>query len=106
MGDMAIAGRIRAEREAAGLTIAQCARAVSWEVSVWRRMEDGSRPVYADHLPAIARLLGVTVARLFGEQPHMVPHLKRRGRKPHARHAASSPESESWHGDHEYASES
>ena len=80
MGDD-IHERIKAAREAAGLTTSHCARAMDWANKQWRRLEEGERKKFTeDEIMAIARILGVTVARLFGEQRVVVPGFKRRGR--------------------------
>jgi hypothetical protein len=49
---------------------------------MWQRLEDGERKVDLEEIASIASILGVTVSHLFGEQPVMLPHYKKRGRRP------------------------
>ena len=76
-----IAEQIQAERDIAGLSQAHCARAMGWTHKQWQRLEDGERKLKADELRSIATILGVTVARLMGEQPLVVPGYQKRGRR-------------------------
>lgn len=62
-----LGARIRDERIAAGLTQRHLARRIGKPQSWLSRVEDGSYIVPGHMLQAIARALGVTVARLFNE---------------------------------------
>lgn len=84
MGEIPLHRRIRDERIRAGLEPSHCARAMDWHHSRWQRMETGERPIRAEDMPRIARILGCTVARLYGEQAFVVPGKMKRGRKPKA----------------------
>lgn len=60
--------RIRKERITAGLSQAHCAQAFGVTKAHWGQWERGERRVVAAAVPAIAKILGVTIARLYGEQ--------------------------------------
>ena len=80
--EVQIHDRIRIERETAGLSIAHCTRAMGWKThKQWHRLEDGERNLKAEELVDVAAILGVTVARLVGEQPLVVPGYQKRGRR-------------------------
>jgi transcriptional regulator with XRE-family HTH domain len=68
MRAVAIHERIRKERVAAGLTQEHCARLFGVTQRHWSMWELGERRVVASAVPAIAKILGVTIARLYGEQ--------------------------------------
>ncbi len=65
---MHIHQRIRKERVSAGLSQAHCARLFGVSKAHWSLWERGERRVVAAAVPAIAKILGVTIARLYGEQ--------------------------------------
>lgn len=68
MGALQIHQRIRKERILAGLTQTHCAQLFGVTKGQWSLWERGERRVVASAMPAIAKILGVTVARLYGEQ--------------------------------------
>ncbi len=68
MGNLQIHQRIRKERILAGLSQAHCARAFGVSGAHWSTWESGKRRIVATAIPAIAKILGVTIARLYGEQ--------------------------------------
>jgi hypothetical protein len=53
---------------------------MEWHRKMWVRLEDGERRIELDELTSIAAILGVTVSHLYGEQPILLPHHKKRGR--------------------------
>jgi len=64
---------------------------MDWHKKQWQRLEDGERKKFtATELTAIARIVGVTVSHLFGEQPIVVPGYTRRGPKGPRGHAAKT----------------
>lgn len=81
MGQRELYERVKSAREAAGLAIWHCARAMDWDKKQWIRLESGERKKFTvAELSAIAKIVGVTVSHLFGEQPIVVPGYRRRGR--------------------------
>lgn len=59
--------RLRADREALGVSQSQLAKALGVGQDLLSRWENGDRDVPASKVATVARLLGVTVARLYGE---------------------------------------
>jgi DNA-binding transcriptional regulator YdaS (Cro superfamily) len=55
-------------REHAGLEPEEVARYVDVRPDHLRQMESGARPIPAEWVPELARILGVTSAHLLGEQ--------------------------------------
>ncbi|MBT8453902.1 MAG: helix-turn-helix transcriptional regulator [Deltaproteobacteria bacterium] len=73
--------RIRVTRETQGLSLAHCARLIGWKSpNAWRRLENDDRRVQLDELTVIAKILGVTVAFLYGERPILLPLYRHSGR--------------------------
>ncbi len=68
MAALQIHQQIRKERIMAGLSQAHCARAFGVSGVHWSTWESGRRRIAAASVPAIAKILGVTIARLYGEQ--------------------------------------
>jgi transcriptional regulator with XRE-family HTH domain len=56
-----VRGRLRALRTERGLTLADVAAVAGMDPSSWSRLESGARRLTLDHLPVLARALGVTV---------------------------------------------
>ncbi|CAB4922208.1 unannotated protein [freshwater metagenome] len=56
-----VRSRLRALRADRGLTLAEAAGAAGMDPSSWSRLESGARRLTLDHLPVLARALGVTV---------------------------------------------
>lgn len=87
--------RIMAERVLAGLTASQCARAMAvlsgrtWSHTLWQRIENGTRDLSEVEVARVAKIVGVTVRRLRGDQPRAVPGWQKRGR-PFAKSTASA----------------
>ncbi|MET8698291.1 helix-turn-helix transcriptional regulator [Kitasatospora sp. NPDC004723] len=57
--------RLRALREAAGLSQSAAARAMGLDRSYYARLEAGRHSIAVDRLPGVARVLGVEVGDLF-----------------------------------------
>jgi transcriptional regulator with XRE-family HTH domain len=79
-GPIEVHTRIALERTLAGLTASHCARAMGCSHTLWQQIESGDRAVDAGEAKRIARILGVTVHRLHGEQGLAVPGWKKQGR--------------------------
>jgi transcriptional regulator with XRE-family HTH domain len=71
--------RLRELRAERGLTLQQVAERASIDVSTLSRLESGRRRLALDHLPPLARALGVSTDDLLGTVPAQdprVPHRK------------------------------
>lgn len=64
-----IGARIAHERDAAGLTQAQLAVAVGLDQAVISRIESGDTALTAHRAAEIAKALGISIGRLYGEIP-------------------------------------
>jgi transcriptional regulator with XRE-family HTH domain len=53
--------RLRGLRTDRGMTLAEAAGAAGMDPSSWSRLESGARRLTLDHLPVLARALGITV---------------------------------------------
>ncbi|MDO9408730.1 MAG: XRE family transcriptional regulator [Patulibacter sp.] len=56
-----VRARLRSLRADRGLTLAEAAGAAGMDPSSWSRLESGARRLTLDHLPVLARALGITV---------------------------------------------
>jgi len=56
-----VRSRLRALRTERGLTLAEAAGAAGMDPSSWSRLESGARRLTLDHLPVLARALGISV---------------------------------------------
>lgn len=63
----AISSRLRLSREMAGLSQGQVARKLGWHRPTVSELEAGRRRVAADELGTLARIYGVSVAWIIGE---------------------------------------
>ncbi len=72
--------RLRAAREARGLSLEAVARAASMAPSTLSRLETGKRRLAVDHLAPLARALGTTVDALLAPDPPVDPRVRRRAR--------------------------
>jgi transcriptional regulator with XRE-family HTH domain len=73
--------RLRELRAERGLTLQQVAQRAAIDVSTLSRLESGKRRLALDHLPPLARALGVSADDLLGTAPApdpRVPHRKAR----------------------------
>lgn len=61
-----VSGRLRALRTERGLTLAAVAAAAGMDASTLSRLESGARRLTLDHLPTLARALGVRADDLLG----------------------------------------
>ncbi|MDE2747124.1 MAG: helix-turn-helix transcriptional regulator [Chloroflexota bacterium] len=64
----AISSRLRLSREMAGLTQGQVARSLGWHRPTVSELEAGRRRVSAEELGTLAKLYGVSVAWVVGEE--------------------------------------
>jgi transcriptional regulator with XRE-family HTH domain len=71
---MAIAARLRAAREAAGLSQGQVAKLMDMHRPTISEMEAGNRRVSVDELAKLADLYDTKVAWLLGEAPERAEH--------------------------------
>jgi transcriptional regulator with XRE-family HTH domain len=72
--------RLRELRAERGLTLAQVAQRASIDVSTLSRLESGKRRMALDHIPALARALGVSADDLLGSAPAPDPRVRSRPR--------------------------
>lgn len=72
--------RLRAAREARGLSLEAVARAAAMAPSTLSRLETGKRRLAVDHLAPLARALGTTVDALLAPEPPVDPRVRRRAR--------------------------
>lgn len=56
-----VRGRLRSLRTDRGMTLADAAGAAGMDPSTWSRLESGARRLTLDHLPVLARAIGVSV---------------------------------------------
>lgn len=75
--DERVRGRLRQLRTDRGLTLADVADAAAMDVSTLSRLESGKRRLAVDHLPELARALGVTVDELLGPSVRPDPRVRR-----------------------------
>jgi transcriptional regulator with XRE-family HTH domain len=72
--------RLRATREARGLSLEAVARAAAMSPSTLSRLETGKRRLAVDHLAPLARALETTVDALLAPEPPVDPRVRRRAR--------------------------
>ena len=72
--------RLRAVREARGLSLEAVARAAAMSPSTLSRLETGKRRLAVDHLAPLARALETTVDELLAPDPPVDPRVRRRPR--------------------------
>jgi transcriptional regulator with XRE-family HTH domain len=70
-----VRGRLRSLRTARGLTLADAAGAAGMDPSSWSRLESGARRLTLDHLPVLARALGISVDDLLEAPPAPDPRV-------------------------------
>ncbi|MDQ2621967.1 MAG: XRE family transcriptional regulator [Actinomycetota bacterium] len=73
--DSRVRRRIRELRLERGLTISALAELASIDVSTLSRLEAGKRRLAVDHLPVLARALGITVDELLAPISHPDPRV-------------------------------
>jgi transcriptional regulator with XRE-family HTH domain len=81
MEDDLIRRRLRAMREARGLSLEAVAHAAAMSPSTLSRLETGKRRLAVDHLAPLARALGTSVDALLGSEPRVDPRVRRRARR-------------------------
>lgn len=72
--------RLRALRRERGLTLADVAAAAGMDASTLSRLESGARRLTLDHLPPLARSLGVRADDLLAAPPAEDPRVRSRAR--------------------------
>jgi transcriptional regulator with XRE-family HTH domain len=72
--------RLRELRVERALTLQQVAQRAAIDVSTLSRLESGKRRLALDHLPALARALGVSTDDLLGTAPAPDPRVRSRSR--------------------------
>jgi transcriptional regulator with XRE-family HTH domain len=72
--------RLRALRRERGLTLAEVAAAAGMDASTLSRLESGARRLTLDHLPPLARALGVRADDLLAAPPAEDPRVRPRAR--------------------------
>lgn len=75
--------RLRAIRAQRGLTLRQVSEQSAISFSTLSRLESGSRRLALDHIPALARALGVTTDQLLAVEPRRDPRVRRAPRTEH-----------------------
>jgi transcriptional regulator with XRE-family HTH domain len=75
-----VSRRLRDLRTERGLTLADVARAAGMDASSLSRLESGARRLTLDHLPPLARALGVRVDDLLGVPPVPDPRVRSKPR--------------------------
>ncbi|MTV25353.1 helix-turn-helix transcriptional regulator [Nitriliruptoraceae bacterium ZYF776] len=75
--DQRVRDRLRQLRAERGLTLQQVASAANLDVSTLSRLESGKRRLAIDHLPGLARALGVSVDELLGPSVVADPRVRR-----------------------------
>ncbi len=70
-----VRARLRSLRTARGLTLADAAGAAGMDPSSWSRLESGARRLTLDHLPVLARALGISVDDLLEAPPAPDPRV-------------------------------
>ncbi|WP_205699419.1 helix-turn-helix domain-containing protein [Conexibacter sp. SYSU D00693] len=76
-----VAARLRDLRTERGLTLADVAAAAAMDTSTLSRLETGARRLTLDHLPPLARALGVSTDELLGPPPQEDPRIHSAPRK-------------------------
>lgn len=71
-----VSGRLRSLRTERGLTLADVAAAAGMDASTLSRLESGTRRLTFDHLPTLARALGVRADDLLGAPPVQDPRVR------------------------------
>lgn len=71
-----VSGRLRSLRQERGLTLAAVATAAGMDASTLSRLESGARRLTLDHLPPLARALGVSADDLLGAPPAEDPRVR------------------------------
>jgi transcriptional regulator with XRE-family HTH domain len=74
--DARVRRRLRELRAERGLTLQQMAERASIDVSTLSRLEAGKRRLALDHIPALARALGVSADELLGAPPLEDPRVR------------------------------
>jgi len=75
-----VSERLRTLRTERGLTLAEVAGRAGMDPSTLSRLESGARRLTLDHLPVLARALGVPVEDLLGAPPQEDPRVRSRPR--------------------------
>lgn len=75
--DERVRSRLRELRTERGLTLQEVADAAAMDTSTLSRLESGKRRLAVDHLPGLARALGVTVDELLGPSVRPDPRVRR-----------------------------
>ena len=75
--DERVRSRLRELRTDRGLTLHEVAEAAALDTSTLSRLESGKRRLAVDHLPGLARALGVTVDELLGPTVRPDPRVRR-----------------------------
>src|SRR5918994_7964162 len=70
--------RLRELREGAGLSLEETGRRAGMAASTVSRLESGARRLTLDHLPPLARALGVSVDALLAPREHADPRVRSR----------------------------
>jgi transcriptional regulator with XRE-family HTH domain len=79
--DARVRQRLRARRAERGLTLQQVAERANLDVSTLSRLETGKRRLALDHIPALARALGVSADELLGPAHVPDPRVRARARR-------------------------
>ena len=74
--DARVRRRLREVRTERGLTLQQVAQRAGIDLSTLSRLESGKRRLALDHLPPLARALGVATDELLGATPSVDPRVK------------------------------
>ena len=75
-----VSARLRMLRTERGLTLADVAERAGMDASTLSRLESGARRLTLDHLPVLARALGVRTDELLGAPPAEDPRVRSRPR--------------------------
>jgi transcriptional regulator with XRE-family HTH domain len=75
-----VSSRLRALRTERGLTLAEVAGRAGMDTSTLSRLESGARRLTLDHLPVLARALGVRADDLLGAPPVEDPRVRSKPR--------------------------
>lgn len=75
--DERVRSRLRELRTERGLTLHEVAETAAMDTSTLSRLESGKRRLAVDHLPGLARALGVTVDELLGPSVRPDPRVRR-----------------------------
>src|SRR3712207_203651 len=76
--DARVRQRLRELRGERGLTLQQVAQRANIDVSTLSRLEAGKRRLALDHLPGLARALGVSADDLLADAPRVDPRVRSR----------------------------